>query len=203
MSSQIDGRVARRERNRDAVLTAFVEMVEDGIVDPPIEAVAERAGVSQRSVFRYFSNREELVRAAMLSVVAKAAPDITFDGLGRGTLDERIDALLERRMKLYRAMGPLARAAMRAADTDPLIREMVEIGHAMIRQQFMDHFAPELDRLDDGTRMRIVALATLPLQFSSLDFLDLTFSGSDDLMMQTLRAHLRLALGRPVESPID
>ncbi len=200
---RVDGRIARRHRNREAVLSAYVAMVEDGVVEPHIEAVAARAGVSQRSVFRYFTNREELVRAAMISVVGRAETNFELDGLADAPVADRVDALVRGRGRLYRSMGRLARAAMRAAETDPLIAEMVEVGQAILRAQFVDLFGPELRHLDGGTQLRAVAMATLPLQVDSFAFLDRSLGGSDELSVQELRDQVLLTLGRFAESAID
>ncbi len=202
-AGRVDGRIARRHRNRDAVLAAYVEMVEEGVVEPHIEAVAARAGVSQRSVFRYFTNREELVRAAMISVVGRAESNFDLAGLAAAPVAERVDALVRGRWRLYRSMGRLARAAMRAAETDPLIAEMVEVGQAMLRAQFVDLFGPELRHLDGGAQLRAVAMATLPLQVDSFVFLDRSLGGADELIVAELRDQVLLTLGRFAESAID
>ena len=203
MKSGMDGRVARRNRNRDAVLDAFVEMIEEGQVDPPIDAVAVRAGVSQRSVFRYFSHREELVRAAMLRVVEGAQPTFDLDELRGASLVDRVDGLVRSRWSLYRSMGRLARAAMRAAETDPLIAEMVEIGQAMLRAQFVEFFEPELGRLAGGEQLRAVAMVTLPLQFDSFSFLDRALGGAEELIVVAVRDQMLLTLGRFADLAID
>ena len=100
-------------------------------------------------------------------------------------------------------MGRLARAAVRAAETDPLIAEMVEVGQAILRAQFVDLFGPELRHLDGGTQLRAVAMATLPLQVDSFAFLDRSLGGSDELIVQELRDQVLLTLGRFAETAID
>ena len=59
-----DGRRARRERNREAVLDALMELVKEGDDDPSVDDIAARAGVSYRSVYRYFDDRADLFDAA-------------------------------------------------------------------------------------------------------------------------------------------
>ena len=57
-----DGRTARRDRNRDAVLDAVLDLFgEDSLAPAPAE-VAERSGVSLRSVYRYYEDRDALYR---------------------------------------------------------------------------------------------------------------------------------------------
>jgi hypothetical protein len=40
----VDGRTARRERNKDAVLDALIQLANEGHHEPPIELIAERQG---------------------------------------------------------------------------------------------------------------------------------------------------------------
>ena len=60
-----DGRTARRDRNREAVLDAVLELFSEDAASPAPDDVAARSGVSLRSVYRYFDDMETLIRAAM------------------------------------------------------------------------------------------------------------------------------------------
>ena len=53
----IDGRLARRDRNRAAVLDATIALFSEGDLDPAPELVAKRADISPRSVYRYRVHR--------------------------------------------------------------------------------------------------------------------------------------------------
>ncbi len=75
---RVDGRVERRERNRAAVVDAMVSLLDEGVLDVTLERAAERAGVSVRSVFRYFDGVDDLRRqttARHFDVVVEDAPD--------------------------------------------------------------------------------------------------------------------------------
>lgn len=56
-----DGRKDRRTRNKKKVLNAFLDLVEEQRGLPSTEDVAERAGVSRRSIFRYFEDLDQLI----------------------------------------------------------------------------------------------------------------------------------------------
>ena len=60
---QIDGRTVRAQRTRQALLDALFSLLEDGELRPTAERIAERAGVSERSVFQHFPDREALYEA--------------------------------------------------------------------------------------------------------------------------------------------
>ncbi len=65
LAATIDGRSARRERNRDAVLDAVIDMFTEGSLTPGPAEVAVRSGVSIRSVHRYFEDTDNMICAAM------------------------------------------------------------------------------------------------------------------------------------------
>jgi len=56
-----DGRHERVERGKRAVYEALVELFNEGRYNPPIAEVAERAGVSEGTLFRYFGSFNELI----------------------------------------------------------------------------------------------------------------------------------------------
>ena len=60
-----DGRVARRQRNVDAVLDVVIEMFAEDSLFPSMEQVAQRSGLSLRSLYRYFADPEALHEAAV------------------------------------------------------------------------------------------------------------------------------------------
>src|SRR6185437_17053321 len=62
------------ERTRGAILIAARELFrEDPQFDPSLEALAERAGVSTRTVIRQFGSKEGVLEAAITAGVEEAA----------------------------------------------------------------------------------------------------------------------------------
>ena len=51
-----DGRRARRDRNRVAVVDSLLALYAEGDLNPSTDAIALRAGLSPRSLFRYFDD---------------------------------------------------------------------------------------------------------------------------------------------------
>src|SRR5688500_19715587 len=56
----LDGRTARGQRTRRAVVDALLALQEEGDLTPTAQRVAERAGVAPRTVFGHFSDLETL-----------------------------------------------------------------------------------------------------------------------------------------------
>ena len=49
-----DGRRMRSERSRDAIIEAALQLVQEGILVPTAQQIADRAGVAMRTFFRHF-----------------------------------------------------------------------------------------------------------------------------------------------------
>lgn len=63
-SEKVDGRKTRRSRNKKKALDAFIKLVDEQAKLPSAEDIACEAGVSRRSIFRYFNDIDQLVVAA-------------------------------------------------------------------------------------------------------------------------------------------
>lgn len=165
----VDGRLARRDRNRAAVLDAIIDLFTEGDLDPSPELVARRAGISPRSVYRYFNDREALQREAIAHHLAKVLPFAQIPDLGNGPLDRRIPTFVSHRLRLYETVAATARATRRRAVGDEIVRENLEWTRRNLRDQVERQFAPELDAMAPRTRRaRVAALDTL-CEFEALD----------------------------------
>jgi AcrR family transcriptional regulator len=191
-----DGRNLRRTRNREAVLDAVIELFESGDIDPSIDDVAERAGVSNRSIYRYFEHRDHLMRAAITHTMRRVVSEITFEPVGVGTFGERVERFVDHRMTMYQRLAPITRAAKIAAVGQPIIAEEFEVGRVMLRQQFFDHFAAEFLPLGPQEQVRAIIAAELGFQFEAFEFLANETKGDVDEMRSLLIEQLQLTLGR-------
>lgn len=55
---EIDGRHARSERSKQAIIDAGFALLEEGVLVPTAQQISERAGVGLRSFFRHFDDME-------------------------------------------------------------------------------------------------------------------------------------------------
>ncbi len=165
----VDGRAARRDRNRVAVLDAVIELFAEGVLEPDPALVAERCGLSQRSVYRYFEDRDGLIRAAIDRHLDLVWPLFVIHGIGEGELDERIDAFVAGRLRLYEAIAAASRAARLRANTNEIIGNQVAVTRRALREQIEKQFSPELRQLDRRHRRSIGGAVDALCQFETLD----------------------------------
>lgn len=154
----IDGRRARRDRNRRAIIDAAFASIIAGKGPPTAEDVAERAGVSVSSVFRNFDGLVDLQQHAVelfserYSHLVRATPPDDAD------LDERIACFVRNRLDLYEQAHPLmALARARAFDYDPLA-EAVARNRSLLAEQTRTCLAPEMRRRTPSAAADLVAV---------------------------------------------
>ncbi|MBU6317690.1 MAG: TetR family transcriptional regulator, partial [Acidobacteria bacterium] len=99
----LDGRHRRRQRNREAVVDALLELYGEGNLEPSANEVAERAGSSPRSLFRYFDDVDDLCGEAIRRQEQRVRGLVEI-GVGTDApAAERIAALVESRVALFEA----------------------------------------------------------------------------------------------------
>ena len=145
----VDGRRARRERGRLAVLDAMVDLLREGRTPPTTQELAERAGVSAASIFRYFDGLDELRGHTIVHFLGR------YQGLfevppATGTLDERITSYVDSRLRLYETIAPVARMVRARMYDEPQLAEQLHRVRRQQAEQARAHFAVELDPLAVG-----------------------------------------------------
>lgn len=165
--SSFDGRSARRERNREIVVDAVLDAIEAGATIPTIRRVAELAGVSERSIFRYFGDLDELLSAAIESAMKRYGPYARIADEGRGALEERLEALVEARLLVWvrsDAAASLVRA--RAASLPVLHASLVE-SRVKLREQTERHLSDLLDELPADRRSDVLHMVEVVVSYES------------------------------------
>jgi TetR/AcrR family transcriptional regulator, regulator of autoinduction and epiphytic fitness len=106
-----DGRTVRAERTRRALVDALLALLDEGELRPTAERIAERAGVSERSLFQHFRDREQLFEAVARQQYERVMP--TLQPVDASLpLSDRIDAFVEQRARLYELSKGVRRAAL-------------------------------------------------------------------------------------------
>jgi len=170
-SDPVDGRHARRERNRIAVLDAVIELFATNTLIPSVDEVAKRSGLSLRSVYRYYEDLGALLHAAIERSMEKAAPLLRIDGIGTGPLDQRIGAFVDARLRLHERTASSFRATIHHSSHNKPMADALVTARRALRAQLERQFEPELSRLDPVPRMRLVRAADVLTRFEAIEAL--------------------------------
>jgi AcrR family transcriptional regulator len=154
--ARIDGRLARSERSRQAVVTALLDILEQGELRPTAAQIAQRAGVSLRSVFQHFESIETLFAAAADLQMERLAP-LRVPVPVAGDVRTRLATLVARRSRLLEAVTPVRRASLRVEPFSNEVRSRLEGARALGRREVERVFAAELALLPPGERRDVAA----------------------------------------------
>lgn len=167
MANALDGRSARRLRGREAVLTATVDLIVERHEVPSADDIADRAGVSVSSVFRYYESLDELRELAQQELLGRYETLIEVPPLEGGGLEERIARLVSARIRLYREIEPLGRLLRSRALVNPHAADVLHQVRVRFADQCRAHFAPELAPCSPSERDDLVALVASLTAFES------------------------------------
>jgi TetR/AcrR family transcriptional regulator, regulator of autoinduction and epiphytic fitness len=154
-SEPADGRVARSHRSRRAIVDAMRALHAEGDLRPTAPRVAERAGVSLRTVWQQFADMESLLVEAnrrdneiARSLIEDISPDLP--------LATRVALFTGQRARLLEQMTPSWRAARIhepfSAELERNRLRMLAKGRAYLERVF----APELAELAGPERVPLV-----------------------------------------------
>ena len=110
-ASAVDGRSLRRERNRQDIVDALLGLIENGETEISAALIASKAGLSERSIFRYFDDVNDLYRSVCDQAFSKEIEYALIDDVGVGSLDTKIENFVNQRVRIYTMNEKIAPAA--------------------------------------------------------------------------------------------
>ena len=145
LETQVDGRVARSERTREAIAEALLKLLEEGVLRPRAQEIAKRADVAVRTVFQHFDDMEGLYAEILRRQSERIAPFLAPLDPHRSTAD-KVRTLVEMRDNMYALAAPLRRGMMRveAAAKSKTFNIALEELRRVMTQQIQQGFVKEL-----------------------------------------------------------
>ena len=142
--TRVDGRTARAERTRRAIVDAHLALLEEGDLKPTGERIAERAGVSLRALWTNFKDMERLFAASGERLLERQ--DAEFRPVPPELpLDQRVAEFCRQRVRLLELVAPVARAVRTREPFSAELRRSRGWFVARVRDELEGLFAAELD----------------------------------------------------------
>jgi AcrR family transcriptional regulator len=157
-ASAVDGRSLRRERNRQDIVDALLGLIENGETEISAALIASKAGLSERSIFRYFDDVNDLYRSVCDLAFSKEIEYALIDDAGVGSLDTKIENFVNQRVRIYTMNEKIAPAARSFAFKNPIIKNQLVVGRKLLRTQIIKHFSEELSVFDKQQQQVAVAI---------------------------------------------
>ncbi len=189
---RVDGRTERRRRNIDAVVDAVIELAGTGKLDPTSEEIAELAGISHRSIYRYFETRADLLEAAVIRAFETVSSEVFRDEQFDGSFDERVERFVAARVEIYHQLRSIARLAYTPT---PRSSDGMEHARVVLRQQLADHFAIEFGELAAEDRRLAIPIVDAAFQFEAIEYLSGNAGLDEESVRTSLVRHMQRHLG--------
>lgn len=182
------------------MLDALVELTTEGEEEPSIDDIADRAGVSYRSVYRYFKDRSEMMDAAtdramswLQPLLLNASGPVALDA----PLDHRIDSIVDARAEIYAQIAEMVRTAMVQSFSNRRINEVFLNSRRISRRQIADRFETELAQFTERERELRVSIMDQVLSFQAIDYIMHERGHTREELERLLRGAVRAALQVP------
>jgi TetR/AcrR family transcriptional regulator, regulator of autoinduction and epiphytic fitness len=190
---QRDGRTVRAERTRQALVDALLALLYEGQLQPTAERIAERAGVSERSVFQHFADREALYQAVAVQQYERIMP--TLDPIDVSLpLDERIEAFVAQRGRLLETVTPVRRAALLLEPESEVVSTWLQGTRRQKAREVERVFRAELETIEQRERAVLVAALVAASAWTAWEGLRAHQRLSEDRARAAMRATLTALL---------
>jgi len=169
----LDGRQRRTARSRRAICEACLDLVQEGVLQPSADQVAERAGLSRRSIFNHFDDLAELYDAVVEAGMQRCAP-LLEEVSEREPVARRVDRLVRVRSRFLEATAAFTRALTAQALVGPASDQAIRVSQQGLRRQHREVerlFDRELRDLPQGERAEVLEALSAALSPHQWEYL--------------------------------
>ena len=153
-----DGRIQRSERSRQVIIDALLALINEGVLTPTAQQVADRASVAIRTVFRHFDDMEALY--AEVDAAIRPFYEGMFLNVDRtGSLAERVLHAVECHADAYEQLALFNDMTAVMLWRSEVISKVYARNQRNLRKD-LDNWLPELKELSSENREAIDAIAS-------------------------------------------
>ncbi|MBB4905940.1 TetR/AcrR family transcriptional regulator [Actinophytocola algeriensis] len=188
MAVLADGRALRAERTRESIIDAHMALMLDGDLQPTARRIAERAGVSLRTLWGHFKDLETLFAAA-----GHKALEIQYTGFRPVPADQpladRIEQFCLQRARMLDVIAGASRAAQVRLPFSAQLRRNRARHNERLRAEAGELFRAELAG-DDELLTAVLVATTWPAWMGCRDDLGLSVAEATAVMRRAVTALL-------------
>lgn len=130
-----DGRRQRSERSKHKIAAAMIDLIMEGDMAPSAEAVAERAKVGLRSVFRHFKDMDSLFHEVSRIMHAQYIPQTLVIDSDRDWYDQLLE-MIELRCSIFDKVTPIQQSMLAQKHRSKFIQQEITRNNALLRDTF-------------------------------------------------------------------
>jgi AcrR family transcriptional regulator len=185
---RIDGRTARSERTRNAIVEAHLALILDGDLRPTADRIAKQAGVSLRALWSHFADMEALFAASGERILERRDEEhqpVPTDL----PLPARIDAYCHQRARALEQIAPAAKASALKEPFSPALQSYRRSHVDRVRTELQILFSREING-DETLLTALTATSTWPTWGTLRDAMGLDPEAARLVLMRTITALL-------------
>ena len=182
--------------NRDAVVDALLTLYREGKLNPSSDEIATRAGLSPRSLFRYFDDIDDLCQAAISRQQDQVRHLFDYDVAGTEALADRITLVVDHRVRLFETISAAAHVARLRAPFQPIVAAEISESRMYLRNQLKRAFKSELATMPPAASTSVLAAIDVMCSFESFQLLRHDQCLSKAKIISTLTDTLTTLLGQ-------
>ena len=158
-----DGRRQRTERSQAAIIEAALALMDEGILVPTAQQIADRAGVGIRSFFRHFEDMDSLFSAADTMLLE------SYEGLfavtdRSGAIEERVLRITQLFGHAFDQLRQVVLSTRAQLWRSAALRERYARHQRCFREE-LENWLPELSRLSQEGREAAHAVASFDMWY--------------------------------------
>lgn len=157
-----DGRHLRSERSRSSIVDAMLDLLREGNTNPSSTEIADRAGVTQRTVFNHFVDMDTLMAAVATRNGEHILPLVPA-GDPSGSLEERIERFCAGACRVAEDSQHIRWAILTHPSGHRYGALAVQFMRDLLRERLLATFAPELDPLGPERSLALLHLLEIEI----------------------------------------
>ncbi|MEU4559782.1 TetR/AcrR family transcriptional regulator [Actinoplanes sp. NPDC023936] len=189
---RVDGRTARSERTRNAIVDAHLRLISEGDLRPTADRIAKLAGVSLRALWSHFADMEALMTASGQRVLEQR--DTSYSPVPPDLpLAERIAAYCEQRARLLEEIAPAARASALKEPFSAGLQHYRRLHVARVREELTTTFPAEIGQ-DEELLNALTSVSQWPTWSTWRDVMEMSIESAEAALRRTVAALLAPAV---------
>jgi AcrR family transcriptional regulator len=153
---KLDGRLERSKKSRDLIIKAMRDLIDEGILSPTAQQVAETAQVGIRTVFRHANDMETLFRL-ITKANAEKRSKYFLQADTNGNLEERIEKLARSRGEGYTEMQNFILATAASKWKYKFLDNQYKGANKRLKKN-LHEWLPEMNNLDEEKQAMVEAI---------------------------------------------
>ncbi len=182
----VDGRRARSERSRQAIVDAGIELMESGVLVPVAQQISDKAGVGIRTFFRHFEDMESFF-VAIDDQMRDSYEAVFLGGDREGTLEKRLEHAVEHHANAYESVTPVILASKAQLWRSEVVRKNYARSQRGLRKD-LNNWMPELEKLTKDKREAVDAIASFEMWHRLREQQGLSKKASIDIVANLLKS---------------